>query len=222
MSTSLEDKQKQALVALSQGNIVDGISSLRECVDLCESEKGPNSLDTAQAVFSLALCLARDPECDPDSVIAHGKRALSIRQTVYGRVHASVALTAEFLANFFLSKSRNSEAEEMFRLALENAEQLVGAHHVNTAKLQLQLSDILVKSGRAEEALSLAEKGVETRKRFFPHNSPEYHSAVYCLAAALIANNDPGRAESVVSTLQEGSTETKDDGVFAPNQQAMR
>ena len=219
-SSVLEAKQKEALAALTQGKAENGLALLRECLELSESLNGPNSLDTAQAAFTLALCVAKDSSADAGEVESLAKRALQIRQSVFGPVHASVALTAEFLGNFYVANNKPVEAEEMFRLALSNAEQLVGAHHVNTAKLQLRLADLLVRAEKAGEAVELAEKAFETRKRFFPSDSQELHSAAYALAQALVADNQPGRASAVIRSLAQDDQVAAQ--VLAPGQQAMR
>jgi hypothetical protein len=91
---------------------------------------------------------------------------------------------------------------------------------LNTAKVQIRLGQLLIANCNPNEAIQLTEKGLETRKRYFPSDSQEISSAVFQLAQACIANNEPQRAEAVIATLQQEVSETA--GAFAPGQQAMR
>jgi tetratricopeptide (TPR) repeat protein len=221
----LEDRHQQALNALSSGNIVSAISLLRE--NLVETEKvhGSESLETAQSLFTLGLCLFQSDRSRPmlaevDELVG---KALHIRRTLKGEVDASVAITSEFQASVCQLLGNFEKAENLFRLSLENAEKLVGQQHPNTAKAQYGLASVLIGSNtKMEEATGLLEKCVETRRRVFGPNSPESVQAITALARVWELRGNGEKALELMSEAHNLEQLIDRSSVAAPNQQAMR
>jgi tetratricopeptide (TPR) repeat protein len=222
--SELESKQKEALEALSAGNAVRAIELLRECTVLSENLNGPNSLDTAQAYFSLALMLFRVDRSDPaqDEVESFASKALSIRISVKGSIDASVALTADFLGSVFMLGHKYNQAEDLYRLSLDNADRLVGPSHINTAKAQMNLADVLVSQQKnLDEAETLLNQSLETRRRVFGPNSEE---TVNCLSLLASLHEVKGETEKAAQVRSEAQNLHLliDRSSAAPNQQSMK
>ena len=223
--SSLEQRHQAALNALSSGDIATAISLLRENLGETESIHGSDSLEVGQSLFTLALCLFQSDRSQSslEEVAELAARALRIRRAVKGEVDASVAITSEFNASVCQLLGRLEEAEELFRLTLSNAEQLVGAHHANTAKAQLGLANVLIaKNHKLEEATGLLEKCTETRRRTFGPNSEESVAAINALARVWELRGNEAKARELVSEARNLEQLIDRSSVTAPNQQAMR
>ena len=220
--TALEEKQRIALEALSAGDLPVSIQLLRECVSLSESENGEGSLGTAQALFTLALCMFRDrplTEAKLSEIQSLAERALDIRTSAKGGKDATVAITCEFLATVYQIQDKLEEAESMYRMSLEQAEGLVGPHHVKTANAQLQLGSVMVDLDKFEEAVPLLEKAVETLGRIFGPDSLQTATVLEVLATAL---EGAGRCDEAKSVLLGSNQTDVVASVYAPDQQAMK
>ena len=217
----LELKQSAALEELSCGNLEAAVVLLRECAELTESLHGAASLETAQSLFTLALCLFRQQRFELEflaEVESYALRALSIRQSVKGRIDPSVGITSDFLGTIYRMKSEWAKAEEMFRLSLENATALVGANHINTAKEQLNVaSTILSGGGNLTEAKELVIHAIRTNLRFYGEEALQTDSAIGVLSQVLIELNSEERIEDVLNEIRQQNRATD-----APSQYAMR
>jgi tetratricopeptide (TPR) repeat protein len=221
---SLEEKQSAALEALSSGNISEAIKLLHECVGVAEQSHGADSLLTAQCYFTLALIIFRTDRSDVGlkDAVNFGTKALKVRRVVKGDIDASVALTAEFLGSLYRLLDSLSEAENMYRLCLEIAENLVGPHHINTGKAQLELGHtLLLQDKNLEEATDLVEKSVQTKRRVFGANSDETVSALFVLARVFEARGETQKATEIMHEAKNLNLLTENTSI-APSQQSMR
>lgn len=221
---SLEEKQRTALEALSNGNIADAVQLLHECVRVAETTHGTDSLFTAQCYFTLALIIFRTDRSDAGlkGALNFGIKALNTRRAIKGDFDASVALTAEFLGSIYRLSNSLPEAESMYRLCTDIAEQLVGSHHVNTAKAQLELGHVLyLQNKNLEEATDLVERSLHTRRRVFGSNHDETVTALYVLADVLEARGDTTKATEILHEAKNLNLLTENTSL-APSQQAMR
>ena len=217
MSQDLETIQRTALVELQAGNIDKTIELMRSGTELTEKLHGDDSLETAQALSTLALCLARR---DENLVEARylSLRSLEIRKTKKGDVDVSVALTAEFLASLELRLGNLVSSEKNLRLCVLNALAIVGPTHINTAKVQYLLGLVLGRqSGNTDESRDLLEASFETRLRVLGKDAPETVQSKSALVEILNRLNDTDRLKEL----------SEDDGVIAPTisvpfQQCMR
>ncbi len=217
MSQDLETIQRMALVELQAGNIEKTIELMRGATELTEKLHGGDSLETAQALSTLALCLARR-----DEYLVEARdlalRSLEIRKTKKGDVDVSVALTAEFLASLEVRLGNLVSSEEHLRLCLSNALAIVGPTHINTAKVQYLLGIVLGRqSDREDESRDLFEASYETRLRVLGKDAPETSQSRSALLEILNRLNDTDRLKEL----------SEDDGVISPTisvpfQQSMR
>lgn len=221
--TVLEQKQQAALEKLAAGEVDEAAAILRECLEITESSSGADSLETAQAAFTLALCLFRKQPFTPErfqEIEVLSNRTLAIRTAIKGRIDSSVAITADFLGSIYRFSGQCSEAENMFRVSLDNAMTLVGPSHINTAKAELSLAVSLVEQEKNfEEAKSLLEKCLVTRRRFFGFNGVETVSALKTYANVL---ERMGLHDQAREALSESQNLEVLSAPLAPNQQAMR
>ena len=223
--SNLEERHQAALNALSSGNIVTAISLLRE--NLLETEKvhGSDSLETAQSLFTLGLCLFQSDRSVTtlEEVEQMVDRALTIRRNLKGEIDASVAITCEFNATVCQKLGKLQKAEDMFRLSLLNAEKLVGQQHANTAKAQFGLAQVLVAGNtKLEEATVLLEKCAGTRGRIFGPNSQESVAAITALAKVWELRGEDAKARQLLNEALNLEQLIDRSSVTAPNQQAMR
>jgi len=217
MSQDLETIQRMALVELQAGNIDKTVELMRSATELTAKLHGDDSLETAQALSTLALCLARR---DENLVEARdiSLRSLEIRKTKKGDVDVSVALTAEFLASLELRLGNLVSSEEHLRLCLSNALAIVGPTHINTAKVQYLLGIVLGRqSGKEDESRDLFEASYDTRLRALGKDAPETVQSKLALVEILNRLNHADRLKELC----------EDDGVISPNisvpfQQSMR
>lgn len=220
-SPLLELKQSAALEEVSSGNIEEAIRLLRECVDLNESLYGDSSLETAQSLFTLALCMFKQPCFEDDylnEIEKYAFRAFSIRQSVKGRIDPSVAITSDFLGTVHGLRGELDKAEEMYRLSLENAITLVGPFHVNTAKEQINLASIILRAGfDLNEARELAENSLRTYMRFYGSEAPQTQSAKSILYSILSRSDSGANIDAILDEIinTQGSE-------MPPSQQSMR
>ena len=197
--SSLDELQQTALRFISSGEPANAVPILRECLNLIGGQSGTRSLDYAQGMFSLALCMLRTNPSDLGEVHSLAREALNIRIAAKGRVDASVAICAEFLGGVCLQQTLLGEAESAFRLSLENAVGLVGPSHPNTAKAQYSLACVLLKMDRPTEAIPLAEPCMQTRRNVFGPQSAEAIASASLLAECYRKSGDLAAAESVLN-----------------------
>lgn len=190
LQEELSTVQALALSELQSGRIDKTIELLRKSLNITETLHGLDSLETAQALFSLALSRARQ-EDGLDEAKSLCRRSLEIRKTKKGEVDVSIALTAEFLAFLEIRSGDIQAAKELLRLCYTNALSLVGPVHVNTAKIQFLLGSVLAQlPGKDQEACDLLTKSWETRKKNFGPNSLESNQSRSALVTILTRMND--------------------------------
>ena len=217
MSEELETVQRLALAELQAGNVQKTIELMRESIRLTETLHGPDSLETAQALSTLALCLARS-ENSLTEARTLGYKSLEIRKSKKGNIDVSIALTAEFLASVESRLENFVAAEDLLRLCLSNALAIVGPSHINTAKIQYSLGLVLAKNlGKTSEARELFEASYQTRFRVAGNDAPE---TVQSKSALLEILNQLGDFESLKKLTSELIPQTA--GGSAPFQHSMR
>lgn len=220
-AATLEQKQSAALEELTSGNTEAAVILLRECVAFIETNYGESSLEMAQALFTLALGLFRQDRYDAEhlnEIEVHALRALSIRQLLRGRIDPSVGITSGFLGSVYALKAEWAKAEEMFRLSLENAKALVGTCHINTAREQLNVANMILNSGGdAEEATELCRCAIKTYLRFYGAEDSLTKSAISLLTSVLSFNKSEDSVDDILrQILETQGTEA------APSQHSMR
>jgi tetratricopeptide (TPR) repeat protein len=223
-SVSMEERQKQALEASLSGDMMMAISILREVVPMTEQCHGAESLETAQSVFTLALCIFQADRSEESLAETEmfARKAFEIRRKIRGDVDASVAITSELLISVYQLMEKYQEAESMCRVSLDIAERLVGTQHVNTGKAQYRLARVLILLGtKLEEATELLEKCTETRRRLFGPNSEETVQSMTALAEVWEKRGNPEKAKEVLIEA-ENLDRLIDRSALAPNQQCMR
>ena len=78
-----------------------------------------------------------------DAAIRAGRDALGILQETFGKDHPRVAQTASILAFAYAGKGNRTQAEKMFRLALQIDERAYGPQHPQTAADRQALTEFL-------------------------------------------------------------------------------
>ena len=217
MSGELETLQRLALSELQSGHIEKTIELMRETLSLTEKIHGPDSLETAQALSTLALCLARQ-ESNLTEARDLGYKSLEIRKSRKGNIDVSIALTAEFLASIELRLGNFLAAEDLLQLCLSNALTIVGPSHINTAKIQYSLGVLLGShSDRISEARDLLSASYHTRLRFGGKDAFETMQSKSALVEILDRLNDT----EGLKRLSEGDN-GGEAGSSVPFQQSMR
>jgi tetratricopeptide (TPR) repeat protein len=197
LEQELTTVQALALAELQSGNLAKTIELLRKSLELTETIHGSDSLETGQALFSLALSRARE-EDGLDEAKSLCFRSLEIRKAKKGDVDVSIALTAEFLAILEIRSGDYFSANQLLRLCLSNALSLVGPVHVNTAKVQFLLGSVLSQlTGKEEEACDLLSKSLGTRLSIFGPESPEAIQSRSALVTILTRINDVERLDKL-------------------------
>lgn len=209
---------------MSRGDMQAAINILRGTLPEVEQLHGSDSLETAQNLFTLALCIFQADRSlsSLEEAACLGRRALDVRIKLKGTVDASVAITSDFLSSVYKLLGKTEDAEFFCRLSLENAERLVGAQHINTAKAQYGLAQILITSKtKLEEATELLSKCVDSRRRVFGPNNEETVSAITALANVWDLRGDAEKAKAFLIEA-ENLDKLVDRTIIAPNQQSMR
>jgi hypothetical protein len=221
MSEELETLQRLALTELQAGRIDQTIVLMRKSLSMTESTHGHDSLETAQAMSSLALCLARTADGLTEAREL-ASTAFEIRKTKKGEVDVTTALSAEFLASLETRLGNCKSAENMFNLCLSSAQSLVGPNHINTARIQYHLGLLLSRQDNREvEAQLLLEKSFKTRLLLLGNAAPETEQSRAALSEILTRRIGPAKTEEVFKRFEKNIKDTSNSSAL-PFQQSMR
>ena len=98
-------------------------------------------------------------------------------------------------AELLLAQGEYTEAEPLFRRALEGREQQLGAHHPDTLTSVSNLASLLREQGKLTEAEPLCRRALEGREQQLGAHHPNTLTSVNNLAALLQAQGKLAEAE---------------------------
>ncbi len=183
-----------------------------------------NKYDAAEALYLDALAMQREllgeehpavgllitnlasnyyDKGDIDTAIATAKEALEVQQATIGNEHPTTAITLRLLGKLYNTPGNRAKAEEYLRAALAIQLEAMGADHPATAFTQIELADVLLKSGQIEEALQQARTGDEVLTAALSESNELTMRARGIHGAALQASGDLAGAEKLLLSSYE-------------------
>jgi tetratricopeptide (TPR) repeat protein len=127
--------------------------------------------DTATTLENLGVLAAQ--QRDTDAALAYHRRALAIRERVFGRVHPQIAQSLGELAAAYYVRGDREAALAHYQRAVAVAEATLGADHPETARLQGGLAMVLGDLGRVAEAVELNTRVLAIEERAYGPDHPE-------------------------------------------------
>ena len=124
------------------------------------------------------------------------KRALAIREKVFGPNHPEVAQTLNNLGVLYANEGRYAEAEPLYKRALEIRIASYGADHLTTAETRQNLATLYYAQGRYDEAAPLYEQALKVEEKALGSRSPLARD--HDLQPRR-ARPDPGRIDDAIS-----------------------
>lgn len=159
----------------------------------------------AQSCYSRALAIyENDPAADPlkkaacydslsplqlshDEQLFLARRALAIREQIYGPDHATVVQSLTNIATVYLIQRKYNEAFPLAQRALEIRERTLGPDHpdvVSNLSLVGAIKARLLKRGEAgKDILTLDQRSLAIRERFFGPDHPDTGISIFSLAS---------------------------------------
>ena len=101
---------------------------------------------------------------------------------ILGENHPNVALSLNNLAELYYSQGRYSEAEPLFKQALDLRKRTLAENHPLVASSLNSLAELYRRQGRYSEAEPLLKQALELRKRTLGENHPDVASSLNNLA----------------------------------------
>ncbi len=158
----------------------DAEALLQEALALRELEFGPDSIEVALSLRSLAeLERQRD---SPERAAGHLGRALELPRSSSG-VHTDVAQAASELGRTWMELGRSDEADELFEEALALRRAQFGPRALPVAESLEDLAGLLLRRGEVETAASRVEEALAIRRQALGEDDPETARTRALLAA---------------------------------------
>lgn len=134
----------------------------------------------------------------PEKAVAQQERVLALRRSMHSGDHPDIATSLYDLGFAIEKNGRSADAEPLLRQAFEMRQRLLGADHFETLQASALLSWSLMKIGRLDEALPLAEPAAEAWRR--QPDDPRLRDAQKTLATV---NRRLGRKDLAESLFRE-------------------
>jgi tetratricopeptide (TPR) repeat protein len=144
-----------ASVYLHQGSYPQAAALLQNAFEIRARRFGENSAPAAEVIDKLAWFAE-----DPDGGVAVMRRALAIREKVYGFDHRSVAATLEDIGLNRLVAHRYEEAEAAYARAIAIMERLAGRDNLEVVEPLDALAWLYVVANRDAEAIPLYKRSL--------------------------------------------------------------
>jgi serine/threonine-protein kinase len=141
-----------------------------EALDIQQRALGDHP-DTATTLENLGTLAAE--QRDTDAALAYHRRALAIRERVFGGVHPQVAQSLGELAAAYYVRGDREAALAHYQRAVAVAAATLGADHPETARLQGGLASVLGDLGRVAEAVELNTRVLAIQERAYGPDHPE-------------------------------------------------
>lgn len=144
-----------ASVYLYQNRYPNAAVLLKIALEIRTMKFGENSAQVAEVYDKIAWLGA-----DADKVVAIMRRALAIREKVYGPVHRELVTTLRDIGMNRLTSSNYGESEAAYERAIAICEKLSGPEHLDVAQPLSDLAWLRVIERRHEEAIPLYQRAL--------------------------------------------------------------
>lgn len=207
------------LLGVSQrsiGEYTEALSYFQEALSIRKKIYGKQHPIIALSMNNIGLALQYNGE--PEKARPYFENALKIRKQYYGSTHSETVEAFNNLAYYHLDNNEFNEAEKLFRQALEGAYVAFGPDHFHLGIFMTNLSSVLQKLKRIDEACTLAQKAsnhLEQRLEPFHWRTAITHSV---LGACLSKQGSTQQGlelmthayQQLVSSLGENSNYTQE------------
>ncbi len=191
-----------ALTMRARGQPQAAIDLLVRALRVTEKASGAEHANAAGIRQNLGSMLAQLGR--HDEALAEFNKAREIREKALGPGHPDVALLRADIAAILVQQGKYPAAEEALRASVDALEAALGREHPDLGHPLVSLVDLLLKTGRAGEALPLAERALQLRSSD-EAASRELAAARFALAQALVAGRgDKNRATALAREAQAG------------------
>lgn len=190
------DPGGRADALIQRGYYADAEDWARRAVDLAESQSGPNSLATANALMRLGVVL--DLESRETEALAIDQRVLALDEAHYGAQSVDIAPALSNLANALESLGRIDDAIPLRRRTLRLA-QLAGSDQPFTAFAMTSLASDIDRQGRHAEAAALLYRALDILAKSYGPNDPRVETTIGNLGTVLAEAGHDQEAEPLLS-----------------------
>ncbi len=169
------------------------LTEARSRVKAMEVAKGPESIDVAIALNSLAAfykAQGRYQEAEPLY-----KRALAIREKVLGPEHPDTAVALNNLGLLYAALGPYGEAEPLFKRSLAIREKVLGPEHLDVARSLNNLALLYRAQDRYQEAGPLFKRSLAIREKVLGPEHPDVATGLNELAGLYDAQGRYREAE---------------------------
>jgi tetratricopeptide (TPR) repeat protein len=122
-----------------------------------------------------------------DAALAVTRRALAVRERIFGPSHPSVASTLQTIGNALLSEGDAAGAEAEYQRAVDIRVAAFGLANVGTVEVIEAVGNARLHRGDLEGALSSLKQALELMESFLPPDDEELASKLVNLADAYVA-----------------------------------
>jgi CHAT domain-containing protein/tetratricopeptide (TPR) repeat protein len=172
---------RKGMVLILQHRNREAERPLRQCLTLLEKGLGPDSLEVANVLETLARTYCGDNRCgDAEPLL---KRALSIREKAHGKEHSDVANMLCRMGSTYHDGGEYGKAEAVQRRALTILEKSLGQDHIEVATCLGNLSATLWRRGDFDEAETLDKRALAIREKQLGAEHPSVATVLNNLAA---------------------------------------
>ncbi len=137
---------------------------------------------------------------DYTNCLAMNRKALALRETLYGKEHPDVASSLQKISGVLNSLGRLTEAETCYRQALAMEQKLLGPTNLAVAQSLGYLGSVLIEQKRYAEAETNLDRSLALRKKLQGEEDLEFAESLTALGNALA--NQGRFAESEAASRQ--------------------
>jgi tetratricopeptide (TPR) repeat protein len=181
-----------------QGQVVEGLSRMKEAVESVKTSSGERSLKHAQGLFHLATLYISAEQLDQAAIVCR-EAAECCPSNTQGKKDRLTYLmnTGQMLSRL----GKNDEAIDVLTVGLAEREALYGLDHAGTAYGQQALAEVMLRASRFDEGVDLASKALDI---FASQQHQETLSAMVTLTALRsAAGDDAAETFSIMPTDTE-------------------
>ncbi len=149
--------------------------TLKETLDRAAARIGQryNNQPLAEAAIRKAIGQTYFNVFEFELATLQGERALALRRTYLGPVHAETLTTAGFLASQYMWSGRHRDATALHQQVLEQRRVLLGPDHLETVDSLRSLAEAYTFAGQLDTSERLYEQLVERRRVLRGPDHPE-------------------------------------------------
>lgn len=151
----------------AQGKYAEAREAYEQALEIRIAVNGPKSANIAEPLNNMGeLCLKLGGYSEAED---HFKRALKARMDDpwHGSGHQYLVYGLPGLGRAYIEQGKYSEADSLFRWALENVEKAYGSEHLHVAWCSNALGDLSMAQGKYQEAGSLYSQALRINENTF-------------------------------------------------------